>query len=236
MANASHTMTKRERKRVRAEELRAAQRRREQRRTLAFTLGAVAVIGVVVAVIVSLSGGGPSAGGGSISPSSAREVSISGPPRTSMLAVGATVPEFAAPGFHMQAASGGGYTIARAPFDWAAYAGHPTVLSIWAPWCPHCQNELPVLSEVVSKTPNVRLATVVTSVGAQPGPTPNGYLADHGLTFPVAIDDANATLARALGVQAFPTLYLVDANGKIVFANEGEVPASQLEAELAKIS
>jgi thioredoxin-like negative regulator of GroEL len=73
-------------------------------------------------------------------------------------------------------------------------------------------------------------------VGAQPGPTPNGYLADHGLTFPVAIDDANGTLARALGVQAFPTLYFVDANGKVVYANEGEVRASQLQAQLAKIS
>jgi len=236
MANASNTMTKRERKRVRAEQLRVAQRRREQRRTLAFTIGAVAVIAVAVAVILSLSGGGSSAGGGSISPSTAREVSISGAPRTSMLSVGATVPDFSAPGFHMEATSGGGYTIARTPFDWGTFKGHPTVLSIWAPWCPHCQNELPVLSEVVANTPNVRLATVVTSVGAQPGPTPNGYLADHGLTFPVAIDDANGTLARALGVQAFPTLYLVDSSGKVVFANEGEVPASQLQAELAKLS
>jgi thiol-disulfide isomerase/thioredoxin len=235
MANASHTMTKRERKRVRAEQLRVAQRRREQRRTLAFTLGAVAVIGVAVAVILSLSGGSPT-GGGSISPSAARQISISGAPRTSMLSVGATVPDFSAPGFHMQAAGGGGYTIARAPFDWGTFKGHPTVLSIWAPWCPHCQNELPVLSEVVANTPNVRLATVVTSVGAHPGPTPNGYLADHGLTFPVAIDDANGTLAGALGVQAFPTLYLVDSSGKVVFANEGEVPASQLRAELAKLS
>jgi thiol-disulfide isomerase/thioredoxin len=235
MANASHTLPKRERRRIKAEHLRAAQHRREQRRTIGFTLGAIAVIGIVVAVFVSLPGEDASSGG-TIRPSAANQVSISGAPRSSMLSVGDTVPGFSAPGFHMLARSGGGYTIARAPFDWSTYRGGPVLLSIWAPWCPHCQNELPVLSEAVAKTPNVRLVTVVTMIGAHPGPTPNGYLADHGLTFPVAVDDANGTLAAALGVRAFPTLYLVDSNGTIAFANEGEMSAAQLETELAKLS
>jgi thiol-disulfide isomerase/thioredoxin len=235
MANASHVLPKRERKRIEAERLRAARQRREQRRIIGFTLAAIAVITLAVAVIASVAGRDPTTRG-AIRPSSAREVSVSGPPRTSMLGVGSTVPEFSAPGFHMRAASGGGFSIARAPFEWTAFEGHQTLLSIWAPWCPHCQAELPVLSETIAKFPSVRLATVVTSIGDHPGPTPNGYLADHGLTFPVAIDDANATIARALGVQAFPTLYLVDSNGIVAFANEGEVPASRLEAELAKLS
>jgi thiol-disulfide isomerase/thioredoxin len=231
----ARVLSKRERKRIEAERLRAARQRREQRRILGFTLVAIVVIAVAVAVIASVAGG-DSTTRGAIRPSSPREVSVSGPPRTSMLGVGSTVPEFSAPGFHMRAASGGGFSIARAPFDWAAFEGHPTVLSIWAPWCPHCQVELPVLSEAVAKFPSVRLATVVTSIGDRSGPTPNGYLADHGLTFPVAIDDANATIARALGVQAFPTLYLLDSNGIVAFANEGEVSAARLEAELAKLS
>jgi thiol-disulfide isomerase/thioredoxin len=235
MANASHTLPKRERRRIKAEQLRAAQHRREQRRTIGFTLGAIAVIGIVVAVFVSLSGEGGSSGG-TIRPSAANQVSTSGAPRSSMLSVGEKVPDFSAPGFHMQAKGGGGYTIARTAFDWSTYGGRPAVLSIWAPWCPHCQNELPVLSEAVAKTPNVRLVTVVTMIGAHPGPTPNGYLADHGLTFPVAIDDATGTLGAALGVQAFPTLYLVDSTGTVRFAHEGEVPAAQLEGELSKLS
>jgi thiol-disulfide isomerase/thioredoxin len=235
MANASHTLPKRERKRVKAERLRAAQHRREQRRTIGFTLAAIAVIGIAVAVFVSLSSREGSSGG-AIRPSAASDVSISGAPRSSILSVGDTVPDFSAPGFHMQTLSGGGYTIARAPVDWSAYRGRPALLSIWAPWCPHCQNELPVLSQAIASSPTVRLVTVVTMIGAQPGPTPNGYLADHGLTFPVAVDDGSGTLASALGVQGFPTLYLVDSTGTVRFAHEGEVPAGQLEAELSKLS
>jgi thiol-disulfide isomerase/thioredoxin len=233
MAKTSNPTTKRERKQVRAAQVRAAERRREQRRTIGYTVAAVAVLGVAVAVILASSGG--SGTGGPIQPSAANEVSISGGPRSAMLAVGDAVPSFSAPGFRM-APSGGTYTLERGPVDWAQYGGTPTVLSIWAPWCPHCQAELPVLSEAVSRYPNVELVTVVTSIGAEPGPTPNGYLADHGLTFPAAIDDAQGTLARALGVQAFPTLYFVRSDGTVAFAQEGEVPSNVLQQELSKLS
>lgn len=234
MADISNATTKRERRRLKAEQLRAAQRRREQRRTIGYTVGAIAVIAVAVAVVAGLSGG--SGAEGPIRPSAASQVSISGAPRSAMLAVGDPVPAFSAPGFHMEADGGGDFTISRSRIDWAEYGGTPTVLSIWAPWCPHCQVELPVLSAAVAKYPDVKLVTVVTSIGAHPGPTPNGYLADHGLTFPAAIDDARGTLAQALGVQAFPTLYFVRSDGTVAFAQEGEVASNVLQQELSQLS
>jgi thiol-disulfide isomerase/thioredoxin len=233
MANTSNATTKRERKRLKAEQLRAAQRRRDQRRTIGYTVGAVAVLALAVVVIGNTGGG--SSGSGPIQPSAATQVSISGGPRSGLLAAGDAVPEFSAPGFRMTA-SGDGYTISRAPVDWSDYGGAPTVLSIWASWCPHCQKELPVLSRSVADHPNVKLVTVVTSIGAHPGPTPNEYLADNGLTFPTAIDDARGTLAQGLGVQAFPTLYLVGSDGTVAFAHEGEVPSNVLEQELSQLS
>jgi thiol-disulfide isomerase/thioredoxin len=152
-----------------------------------------------------------------------------------MLGEGATIPSFSAPGFHMQPTDGR-YALERDRFDWSRYEGAPTVLAIWAPWCPHCQAELPVLSSTVAEYPNVHLVTVVTSIGQHPGPSPDTYLADHGLTFPTAIDDGSGTLARALGVQAFPTLYLVGSDGTIAHAAEGEVPAETLKQELSSLS
>lgn len=232
MADTSNA-SKRERKRIKAEQLRAAQRRREQRRTIGYTLAAIAVVAIAVAIIASSAGGG--SGTGPIQASRSADVSVSGPPRSQLLAVGDAVPSFSAPGFHMEA-SGDGYSISHGTVDWADYQGSPTVLSIWASWCPHCQKELPILSEVVAKFPNVKLVTLVTSIGAHPGPTPNGYLADHGLTFPAAIDDARGTLAQALGVLGFPTLYFVDSDGKVTFAQDGEVPAGVLQEQLSKLS
>jgi hypothetical protein len=93
-----------------------------------------------------------------------------------------------------------------------------------------------VLSDAVASHPGIELVTVVTSIGQHPGPSPNGYLAENGLTFPAAIDDEQGTLARGLGVQAFPTLYFVRSDGTVSYAQEGEVPADVLQQELSKLS
>jgi thiol-disulfide isomerase/thioredoxin len=233
MANGSDVMTKRERRRRKAEELRAAQHRREQRRTIGYTLAALAVVVIAVGVIAGVGGGTGGAGG--IQPSAQGQISVSGAARSSMFAVGDSIPAFSAPGFHMQD-DGGTSSVVRERIDWSSYAGSPTVLAVWAPWCPHCQAELPVLSAAVAKDPGVRLVGVVTSIGQHPGPAPNEYLAGERLTFPSAIDDENGTLARALGVQAFPTLYLVGSDGKVAYASEGEVPPETLQQELSSLS
>jgi hypothetical protein len=39
-----------------------------------------------------------------------------------------------------------------------------------------------------------------------------------------------------MGLQAFPTLYLVDSDGTIAYAHEGEVPEDVLTRELATLS
>jgi thiol-disulfide isomerase/thioredoxin len=178
-----------------------------------------AVIAIVVLAAMFFSGGGDADDGG-FAPSAPGTVSIEregGP----MLAAGEDVPEFEAPALE------GGGTIA-----WRDVEGAPTVLSIWAPWCPHCQAELPRLSAGVDARPGLQLVTVTTAYGAQPGPTPPEYLADEGLSFPVAVDDDAQTLLRGFGVESFPTTYYVASDGTVVTATTGEVPADQLDAIL----
>jgi thiol-disulfide isomerase/thioredoxin len=232
MAKASSTPSKRDRRRANAEQQRAAERRRQQRRTIATTL--IAAVGVAVAVVVFADLLGPDSGAGPITPSAARDVSVAGAPRSAPLDVGDAVPSFSAPGFHMSS-SAADASIVRERVDWSTYRGTPAVVSLWASWCPHCQAELPVLADAVDGAPGVHLVTIVTSIGQHPGPTPSEYLAEHGLTFPVAIDDAGGTLARAFGLRAFPTLYFVDSSGKVTYAAEGEIPEDVLKEQLAKL-
>jgi thiol-disulfide isomerase/thioredoxin len=203
--------TKRESQRSRAEERRTAERKAQQRRTLAYLLGATAVVAVIAVVVLSM--GGSNDGGG---PSSSGEVTVEGAPRDAPLAAGDAVPAFTAP------------ELKGGRVDWATYAGAPAVLSVWAPWCPHCQVELPILSDVMGTYPDVGFVTITTSVDAQPGPTPEEYMADKGLTFPVAVDDAQGTLASAFGIQGFPTLYFVNSDGTVAAELEGEVEESTL--------
>lgn len=226
--------TKKERRRAAAEARAAAVRRQRQRRMLQLGLGGIGVVAVVALVVVAMLGAG-GGGEGTVGPSQPGQVQTSGSPRSSMLAAGDALPSFSAPGFHMER-SDGGYTVQRERIDLSSYEGGPLVVSIWAPWCPHCQVELPKLSAVMRDYPNVKLLTVVTAIDQEPGPTPDGYLSDHGLTFPVAIDDADGTLARALGIEAFPTLYFVNGDGTVVQAATGEIAESDLRSTIQSLT
>lgn len=144
---------------------------------------------------------------------------ISGPPLDAPLAEGDTVPDYSAP------ALGGGGTVA-----WADREGKPAVLTVWASWCPHCQVELPVLQAVANDYPGVHVTSVATATGQNPGPTPQDYVAANNITFPVAVDDNELTLLRGLGVQGFPTIYFVNADGTVYATAEGEVAEEDLRS------
>jgi peroxiredoxin len=195
-----------------------AERHRRKQRRLAYGIpSAIVVVMVVVGVVLSL-GGGKSA----VLPKG--RVSAGGPALSQPLTKGATVPSFSAPGL-----SGG-------RVSWSDYRGSPAVLVAWAPWCPHCQKELPIMSRVAADFPSVQLVTVVTAVGEHPGPTPQQYMSDHDLTFPVAVDDAAGSIGGALGITGFPTVYYVDGSGTVVDVFVGEVPESQMRSSFAALA
>jgi thiol-disulfide isomerase/thioredoxin len=108
------------------------------------------------------------------------------------------------------------------------------VLAVWAPWCPHCQAELPVLAAVTTEFPKVSLVSVATAVDPS-GPTPMQYMQATGLDFPVALDDSAGTLAQAFGIRGFPTIFFVGADGSIRAVHEGEMSAADLRSVLGTL-
>lgn len=213
--------TKRDRKRDRALARAEAERLERRRRQIRYGLGGVSLVAVVVLAVIMLMSGGADRQPTAAEPGT---VVADGPPRDRPLEAGDPVPNFEAPGID-------GGTVA-----WRDYAGRPTVLAVWASWCPHCQAELPVLDRVMRDFPGVGFVTVTTSIGAQPGPTPEEYLRREGLEFPVAVDDARGTLGAALGIQAFPTLYFVGSDGKVMAALEGEVDEATLRTVIGSLT
>ena len=118
---------------------------------------------------------------------------------------------------------------------WSDFVGRPTALAIWAPWCPACQEELPILDRVVKETPGVQMITIVTAIGDRPGPTPEGYLADQGLTFPVAVDDRSGTLASGFGLTSFPSVLFVDSAGIVVRSDVGVIPEASVRETVTSL-
>jgi thiol-disulfide isomerase/thioredoxin len=143
--------------------------------------------------------------------------------QSGLLGLGDPFPSFSAP-----AMTGG-------RISWEDFVGAPTLVAVWAPWCPHCQAELPVVAAVMREFPAVRLLSVATAIDPQVGPTPRQYMRSQRLDFPVALDDAAGTLARALGVRAFPTLFFVGADGTIRYVHQGEMSAGDLRTVLGSL-
>jgi thiol-disulfide isomerase/thioredoxin len=212
---------RRDLRRQRAEDKREAERKARQRQTAAYSLAGLALVALVVMAVVAFMGGN---GGGGGTPSAPGDVTVSGGPRDTPLATGEPVPSFEAPAL-------GGGTV-----SWDTYAGRPAVLSLWAPWCPHCQAELPVLDGVMKGYPDVGWVTIATAIDPKSGPSPEAYMQEQGLSFPVAVDDSKDTLARAFGLQVFPTIYFVNSDGTVAREMEGEVDEATLRSTIEALT
>jgi peroxiredoxin len=198
----------------------ARRKARTRRRFKAYGMPAAVVAGLLV-IAVALSLGGTTTKGAATATTG--PVSVSGSARIAPLEVGERIPDFTATLL-------GGGTV-----RWGDYRGTPTVLALWAPWCPHCQKELPVLSSTLKEFAGVRLLTLVTSVDLHPGPTPAGYLRSRNLTLATALDDEHGTLGSALGLRVFPLVYYVDSVGVVRQEFEGESPAEQIRRDVRLI-
>lgn len=199
-----------------------AQRRREQeqravrQRTVWVVVGVVAALAIVGALLLS----GGDDGGGTTTTTAAPADAVSIEPAAGPVQVGDRIPEFSAPGLD-------GGTV-----SWSDVEGAPTVLVVWASWCPHCQAELPILVPATQAREGVELVSITTAIGQNPGPTPQEFLTDEGLTLTTAVDDTAGTLMQGLGVSSFPTVYYVGADGTVENVTVGESPEGAIEANL----
>ena len=112
----------------------------------------------------------------------------------------------------------------------------PVLLEVFAPWCPHCQKEAPVLNDLAAKYAG-KLAIVSVSGDAvdydhnTPESESNIHVfADQYQTrYPVAFD-RELKVATLYLHSGFPSVYVIDAHKRIRFQQEGEIP----EADLVK--
>jgi thiol-disulfide isomerase/thioredoxin len=107
---------------------------------------------------------------------------------------------------------------------------------VLAHWCPHCNNEVPVLLEWEAQggvPVDLQIVGISTAASAdRPNFPPGEWLATNGWDWPVLADDAEQTAARAYGVTAYPFITFIDASGNVVARTTGEIPIADLQ-ELA---
>ncbi|MEP7112060.1 MAG: TlpA disulfide reductase family protein [Ilumatobacteraceae bacterium] len=112
--------------------------------------------------------------------------------------------------------------------------GRAKMVVFLAHWCPHCNNEIPVLqgwSDAGNAPANLDIVGVSTAVSAQrDNYPPSKWLADRAWAWPMLADSANSDAAQAYGVSGFPTLVIVGADGTVKVRSSGELPVADLDA------
>lgn len=119
------------------------------------------------------------------------------------------------------------------------YQGKVVFLNFWATWCPPCKREMPDI-EALYKELGENSGDVVILGVANPK-TKNApynreldeqgvrqFLADNGYTFPVVMDGDGQLLGQ-YGIQAFPTTFMIGADGNVFGYVSGALTKSMME-------
>lgn len=111
---------------------------------------------------------------------------------------------------------------------------------VLAHWCPHCQAELPVLTEWLSRNglpAGVRVVALSTAIDpGRPNYPPSAWLQREGWTQPTLIDDASSSALAALGLNTFPGFVFVHGDGTVAARTSGEIGAERFAAALASLA
>lgn len=110
--------------------------------------------------------------------------------------------------------------------------GRPTVINLWATWCPPCQRELPMLAQAAAEHPEVRF---IFADQAEPPATVREHLARKGLSMPIVALDTDQALAHYYAAAGLPATLFVRSDGRLQAAHLGQISRDTLEAELSAL-
>lgn len=125
-----------------------------------------------------------------------------------------------APAFTASAIGGGDVSVGGDAGDSRA-----TLLVFFATWCPHCQNEAPIVSDLASQ--NDDLEVVMVGIDGQDDPQKvQEFVQGYGIEGSSVYEPS---LGQEYRVTGYPTVYVLNGNGAVVAANSGETPRGVLE-------
>jgi cytochrome c biogenesis protein CcmG, thiol:disulfide interchange protein DsbE len=133
-----------------------------------------------------------------------------------------------------------GSTFTGEPIE-IANDGRPKAVMFYAHWCPHCQRELPVVTDWLEQNrdayPGVDFYSVSTDVrSTQPNFPPSEWFDDEGYSLPVMADSSQNAAANAFGLSGYPYMVFLDSENKVVSRVSSEVPAEQFTTFIDSIA
>ena len=125
-------------------------------------------------------------------------------------------------------------TVEGQPVRLADLRGKVVVLDFWATWCGPCRAMIPHERRLVQELKDKPFAFVGVSVDDD-AEALKDFLRDERMTWPMVCDGPSGPLVKAYGVEAFPTLFLIDAQGVVRHKYLGNPGSETLERSIEKL-
>lgn len=115
------------------------------------------------------------------------------------------------------------------------YQGKTVFLNFWATWCPPCRGEMPHIQQLYEDYGENEGDLIVLGIAA-PGYGEEGsieeiaeFLEENEYTFPVVMDET-AEMFYWYGITAFPTTFMIDAQGNVYGYVQGAMTGDIMES------
>lgn len=112
------------------------------------------------------------------------------------------------------------------------FEGKPTVVNLWATWCPPCRREMPVLARAQADHPDVNFVFLSQGETAQ---KVGSFLSAEKLILQNVLLDAKGVASATFSQRALPTTLFFDARGRLVDSRIGELSVATLTERLRAI-
>ncbi len=100
-----------------------------------------------------------------------------------------------------------------------ALARGPLLVALFKVSCPTCQYTMPFLERFHKQFAGH--GAQIWGVSQDNARNSQDFAAEYGITFPILIDDHPYEVSDAFGITHVPTLFLVDAQGRIELTTDG---------------
>lgn len=105
------------------------------------------------------------------------------------------------------------------------YRGQVVLLNFWASWCGPCRQEMPILDKLHQRYEDTGFAVLGVNVEGEAAPAQK-IVDKTNVTFPVLIDDAQAT-SKLYDLKAMPSTVVIDRDGVVRYIHLGYKPGDE---------
>lgn len=113
------------------------------------------------------------------------------------------------------------------------WVGKPTVINLWASWCPPCHREMPVLHQAQQDYPDIHF--VMLNQG-ETTDTVQDYLRQHRFNFQHVLFDPQGDMATQMNMYGLPSTLFFSAQGQLVHRHMGELTQPMLRRYINDLS